>query len=89
MSPTTRGAAFAAGSKGDDPIQMYLEDLFTIPANLAGLPAMSIPNGMIDNKPIGLQLIGNFLDESRLLQAAHNFQISTDWHLKTPSSNKS
>ena len=89
MSPTTRGAAFEAGSKGDDPIQMYLEDLFTIPANLAGLPAMSIPNGMIDNKPIGLQLIGNFLDESRLLQAAHNFQISTDWHLKTPSSNKS
>jgi aspartyl-tRNA(Asn)/glutamyl-tRNA(Gln) amidotransferase subunit A len=84
MSPTTRGAAFEAGSKSDDPIQMYLEDLFTIPANLAGLPAMSIPNGMIDNKPIGLQLIGNFLDESRLLQAAHNFQISTDWHLKTP-----
>jgi aspartyl-tRNA(Asn)/glutamyl-tRNA(Gln) amidotransferase subunit A len=64
---------------------MYLEDLFTIPANLAGLPAMSIPNGMIDNKPIGLQLIGNFLDESRLLQAAHNYQKSTDWHLKTPS----
>ena len=89
MSPTTRGAAFEAGSKGDDPIQMYLEDLFTIPANLAGLPAMSIPNGMVDNKPIGLQLIGNFLDESRLLQAAHNFQISTDWHLKTPSGNKS
>jgi len=89
MSPTTRGAAFEAGSKGDDPIQMYLEDLFTIPANLAGLPAMSIPNGMVDNKPIGLQLIGNFLDESRLLQAAHNFQISTDWHLKTPSGSKS
>ena len=89
MSPTTRGAAFKAGSKGDDPIQMYLEDLFTIPANLAGLPAMSIPNGMIDKKPIGLQLIGNFLDESRLLQAAHNFQISTDWHLKTPTGNKS
>jgi aspartyl-tRNA(Asn)/glutamyl-tRNA(Gln) amidotransferase subunit A len=89
MSPTTRGAAFDVGSKGDDPIQMYLEDLFTIPANLAGLPAMSIPNGMVDHKPIGLQLIGNFLDESRLLQAAHNFQISTDWHLKTPTGNKS
>ena len=89
MSPTTRGAAFKAGSKGDDPIQMYLEDLFTIPANLAGLPAMSIPNGMIDKKPIGLQLIGNFLDESTLLQVAHNFQISTDWHLKTPTGNKS
>ena len=89
MSPTTRGPAFEIGSKGDDPIQMYLEDLFTIPANLAGLPAMSIPNGIIDNKPIGLQLIGNFLDESRLLQAAHNFQISTDWHLKTPTGIKS
>ena len=89
MSPTTRGPAFEVGSKGDDPIQMYLEDLFTIPANLAGLPAMSIPNGMIDNKPIGVQLIGNFLDESRLLQAAHNFQMSTDWHLKTPTGIKS
>ena len=64
---------------------MYLEDLFTIPANLAGLPALSIPNGMVDGKPIGLQLIGNFLQESKLLQIAHNFQISTDWHLKTPS----
>ena len=84
MSPTTRGAAFGAGSTGDDPIQMYLEDLFTIPANLAGLPALSIPNGMEDNKPIGLQLIGNFLQESKLLQVAHNFQISTDWHLKRP-----
>ena len=88
MTPTTRGAAFEIGSKSDDPIQMYLEDLFTIPANLAGLPAMSIPNGMIDNKPIGLQLIGNFLDESKLLQAAHNYQVSTDWHLKTPTGNK-
>ena len=83
--PTTRGAAFSSGSKGDDPIQMYLEDLFTIPANLAGLPALSIPNGMVDGKPIGLQLIGNFLQESKLLRIAHNFQISTDWHLKTPS----
>ena len=85
MSPTTRGPAFEAGSKGSDPIQMYLEDLFTIPANLAGLPALSIPNGFIDNKPIGLQLIGNFLEESKLLQFAHNFQKTTDFHLKTPS----
>jgi aspartyl-tRNA(Asn)/glutamyl-tRNA(Gln) amidotransferase subunit A len=85
MTPTTRGAAFSSGSKGDDPIQMYLEDLFTIPANLAGLPALSIPNGMDDGKPIGLQLIGNFLQENKLLQIAHNFQISTDWHLKKPS----
>ena len=85
MSPTTRGTAFKAGSMGSDPIQMYLEDLFTIPANLAGLPAMSVPNGIVDNKPIGMQLIGNFLEESKILQAAHSFQSSTDWHLKTPN----
>ncbi len=85
MSPTTRGTAFKAGSMGNDPIQMYLEDLFTIPANLAGLPAMSVPNGIVDNKPVGMQLIGNFLEESKILQAAHSFQTSTDWHLKTPN----
>jgi aspartyl-tRNA(Asn)/glutamyl-tRNA(Gln) amidotransferase subunit A len=85
MSPTTRGTAFKAGSMGSDPIQMYLEDLFTIPANLAGLPAMSVPNGIVDNKPVGMQLIGNFLEESKILQAAHSFQTLTDWHLKTPN----
>ena len=85
MSPTTRGTAFKAGSMGSDPIQMYVEDLFTIPANLAGLPAMSVPNGIVDNKPVGMQLIGNFLEESKILQAAHSFQTSTDWHLKTPN----
>ena len=85
ISPTTRGTAFKAGSMGSDPIQMYLEDLFTIPANLAGLPAMSVPNGIVDNKPVGMQLIGNFLEESKILQAAHSFQTSTDWHLKTPN----
>jgi len=88
MSPTTRGAAFEAGSKGSDPIQMYLEDLFTIPANLAGLPALSIPNGMVDSKPVGVQLIGNFLEEQKILQVAHSFQKSTDWHLKTPDGGK-
>jgi len=88
MSPTTRGAAFEAGSKGSDPIQMYLEDLFTIPANLAGLPALSIPNGMVDSKPVGVQLIGNFLEEQKILQVAHSFQKSTDWHLKTPDGDK-
>ena len=85
MSPTTRGTAFKAGSMGNDPIQMYLEDLFTIPANLAGLPAMSVPNGIVNNKPLGLQLIGNFLEESKILQVAHSYQTSTDWHLKTPN----
>ena len=84
MTPTTRGPAFKIGSKGDDPIQMYLEDLFTISANLAGLPAMSLPNGIIENKPIGLQIIGNFLDESTILNFAHMFQNETNWHMYTP-----
>ena len=84
MTPTTRGPAFDIGSKGSDPIQMYLEDLFTISANLAGLPAMSLPNGNIENKPIGLQIIGNFLDESSILNFAHMYQTKTNWHMYTP-----
>ena len=84
MTPTTRGPAFEMGSKGSDPIQMYLEDLFTISANLAGLPAMSLPNGNIDNKPIGLQIIGNFLDESTILNFGHMYQTKTNWHMHTP-----
>ena len=84
MTPTTRGPAFEIGSKGSDPIQMYLEDLFTISANLAGLPAMSLPNGNIDNKPLGLQIIGNFLDESTILNFGHMYQTKTNWHMHTP-----
>ena len=84
MTPTTRGPAFEMGSKGSDPIQMYLEDLFTISANLAGLPAMSLPNGNIDNKPIGLQIIGNFLNESSILNFGHMYQTKTNWHMYTP-----
>jgi len=84
MTPTTRGPAFEMGSKGSDPIQMYLEDLFTISANLAGLPAMSLPNGYIDKKPIGLQIIGNFLDESMILNFGHMYQTKTNWHMHTP-----
>jgi aspartyl-tRNA(Asn)/glutamyl-tRNA(Gln) amidotransferase subunit A len=84
MSPTTRGPAFEAGSMSD-PIQMYLEDLFTVPANLAGLPGISIPSGYLDSKPLGIQLIGNSLQESQLLNVAHNFQMTSDWHLRTPS----
>ena len=83
MSPTTRGTAFEAGSMSD-PIQMYLEDLFTVPANLAGLPGISIPSGSLDNKPLGIQLIGNSLQEGQLLNAAHNYQMTSDWHLRTP-----
>ena len=84
MTPTTRGTAFEMGSKGSDPIQMYLEDLFTISANLAGLPAMSLPNGNINNRPLGLQIIGNFLDESSILNFAHMYQNVTNWHMHTP-----
>ena len=84
MSPTTRGTAFEAGSMSD-PIQMYLEDLFTVPANLAGLPGISIPSGSLDSKPLGIQLIGNSLQESQLLNVAHNFQMTSDWHLRTPA----
>lgn len=83
LSPTAPGTAFGVGEKASDPVQMYLSDIFTIAANLAGLPAMSIPCGLDDaNLPIGLQLIGNYFDEARMLNAAHMYQKATDWHLK-------
>ncbi len=84
MGPTSPSPAFAKGSKTSDPVQMYLEDIFTISSNLAGLPAMSIPAGMVDGLPVGLQLIGNYFEEARLLNAAHRFQQATDWHRQTP-----
>ncbi len=64
---------------------MYLEDIFTIALNLAGLPGMSVPCGMVNNLPVGLQLIGNYFDEARLLNAAHQFQQVTDWHQQKPA----
>jgi aspartyl-tRNA(Asn)/glutamyl-tRNA(Gln) amidotransferase subunit A len=83
LSPTAPGTAFGIGEKSSDPVQMYLSDIFTIAANLAGLPAMSIPCGLDNaNLPIGLQLIGNYFDEARMLNAAHMYQKATDWHLK-------
>jgi len=83
LSPTAPGTAFGIGEKASDPVQMYLSDIFTIAANLAGLPAMSIPCGLDNaNLPIGLQLIGNYFDEARMLNAAHLYQKTTDWHLK-------
>ncbi|MCP5162968.1 MAG: Asp-tRNA(Asn)/Glu-tRNA(Gln) amidotransferase subunit GatA [Hahellaceae bacterium] len=83
--PTSPSPAFAFGSKGNDPVKMYLEDIFTISTNLAGLPGMSVPAGMIGGLPIGMQLIGNYFDEARLLNAGHQFQQVTDWHTKAPS----
>ncbi|WP_019603923.1 Asp-tRNA(Asn)/Glu-tRNA(Gln) amidotransferase subunit GatA [Teredinibacter turnerae] len=86
MGPTAPSPAFAFGSKGDDPVAMYLEDIYTIATNLAGLPGMSVPCGLVDNKPVGLQLIGNFFAESKLLNLAHQFQLATDFHTLAPSS---
>ncbi len=80
--PTTPEVAFKTGEKTADPISMYLQDIYTISVNLAGLPGMSVPAGFVDGKPVGLQLIGNYFEESRLLNAAHQFQQATDWHLQ-------
>jgi len=83
--PTSPSPAFAFGSKGNDPVKMYLEDIFTISTNLAGLPGMSVPAGQIGGLPIGLQLIGNYFDEARLLNVGHQFQQVTDWHTLAPA----
>ncbi|KKL49267.1 hypothetical protein LCGC14_2317230, partial [marine sediment metagenome] len=84
MSPVSPSPAFVQGEKTSDPVTMYLEDIFTIAVNLAGVPAMSVPAGFVDGLPIGLQIIGNYFDEARLLNAAHQFQQVTDWHQKLP-----
>ncbi|MCK9469657.1 MAG: Asp-tRNA(Asn)/Glu-tRNA(Gln) amidotransferase subunit GatA [Porticoccaceae bacterium] len=84
LGPTCPNPAFAFGSKGDNPVAMYLEDIYTISTNLAGLPGMSIPCGFVDAKPVGLQIIGNYFDEARMLNLAHQFQQVTDWHERSP-----
>lgn len=78
--PTCPNPAFEFGAKSGNPVAMYLEDIYTIAANLAGLPAISLPCGFVDKKPVGLQLIGNYFDEGRLLNASHQYQQRTDWH---------
>jgi len=83
--PTAPNTAFPLGDKSDDPIAMYLNDIYTISVNLAGLPGMSIPAGFSDGLPVGLQLIGGYLDEARLLNVAHRYQQATDWHQRTPA----
>lgn len=80
MGPTTPSPAFELGAKSADPVAMYLEDIYTIATNLAGLPGMSIPCGLVDNMPVGLQITGNYLDEARMLNIAHQYQQVTDWH---------
>ena len=84
MGPTCPSPAFKIGAKGDDPVAMYLEDIYTIATNLAGLPGMSVPCGMVEKKPVGLQIIGNYFDEARMLNVAHQFQQITDWHNQAP-----
>ena len=84
LCPVTPEVAFKQGAKTDDPVSMYLQDIYTLSLNLAGLPGMSIPAGFSQQLPVGMQLIGNYFDESRLLNVAHQFQQVTDWHLKAP-----
>jgi aspartyl-tRNA(Asn)/glutamyl-tRNA(Gln) amidotransferase subunit A len=84
MGPTTPHPAWVIGEKDDDPVSVYLEDVYTLAVNLAGLPAMSIPAGFSNQLPVGLQLIGNYFEEARLLNIAHRYQRVTDWHHRRP-----
>jgi aspartyl-tRNA(Asn)/glutamyl-tRNA(Gln) amidotransferase subunit A len=84
MGPTSPSTAFKLGERAADPVQMYLSDIYTIAVNLAGLPAMSIPCGFAAGLPVGLQLIGDYFAEARLLNAAHRYQQATDWHQRRP-----
>lgn len=85
LSPTTPNVAFKLGEKSNDPISMYLCDTYTIPANMAGIPGISIPAGFKNGLPVGAQLLGPHFSEERLLNAAHQFQLHTDWHQKRPA----
>ncbi|OGC19077.1 aspartyl/glutamyl-tRNA amidotransferase subunit A [candidate division WOR-1 bacterium RIFOXYC2_FULL_37_10] len=82
VSPTSPTVAFKIGEKANDPLSMYLSDIATIPVNLAGIPAISIPCGNANNLPIGLQIMGKAFDEETILKAAYAFEQNTDWHLK-------
>lgn len=84
LSPSAPTPAFKLGEKTSDPVSMYLSDIYTIAINLAGLPAISVPAGFVNNLPVGMQLIGNLFDESNLLNIAHAYQTVTDWHRATP-----
>jgi aspartyl-tRNA(Asn)/glutamyl-tRNA(Gln) amidotransferase subunit A len=86
MGPTSPSVAFGLGAKAGDPVQMYLSDIYTIAINLAGLPGMSIPCGTgARNLPVGLQIIGDYFGEARMLNAAHQYQLATDWHRRAPA----
>lgn len=85
LGPTTPTAAFKLGQKVEDPVQNYLADVFTVAANIAGLPALSIPAGFINKLPVGLQLMTKHFNESQLLNVAHMYQLNTNWHLACPN----
>jgi aspartyl-tRNA(Asn)/glutamyl-tRNA(Gln) amidotransferase subunit A len=85
LGPTAPGTAFRLGERTADPVSMYLSDIYTIAANMAGLPALSLPVAPANGLPVGLQLIGNYFAEARLLNAAHRLQQATDWHLASPA----
>jgi len=86
VGPTAPTVAFKIGAKAADPVQMYLNDIYTIPANLAGLPAMSIPCGFgKDDLPVGLHIVGNYFSEAKMLNLAHQYQKATDWHQREPA----
>ena len=83
--PVAPTVAWKIGEKSDDPVANYLADIFTLPASLAGLPGLSLPCGLgAGGMPVGLQLIGNYLNEARLLNVAHQYQTATDWHTRQP-----
>ncbi len=85
MGPTAPTTAFNLGEKSDDPVSMYLSDIYTIAVNLAGLPGMSVPAGFgANDRPVGLQIIGNYFSEAKKLNVAHQYQKATDWHLRQP-----
>ena len=84
MGPTTPTPAFKLGEKTEDPVTMYLNDIYANGVNLAGLPGLSVPMGFVDGLPVGLQIIGNYFDEARMLAAAHQYQRETDWHARIP-----
>jgi aspartyl-tRNA(Asn)/glutamyl-tRNA(Gln) amidotransferase subunit A len=86
MGPTSPTTAFGLGEKSDDPVSMYLSDIYTIAVNLAGLPGMSVPCGFGANgRPVGLQIIGDYFSEARMLNVAHQYQLATDWHSRMPA----
>jgi aspartyl-tRNA(Asn)/glutamyl-tRNA(Gln) amidotransferase subunit A len=89
MGPVAPTTAWNLGAKSSDPVAMYLEDIYTLGVSLAGLPGMSVPCGFgRDGMPVGLQIIGNYFDEGRMLALAHRYQLATDWHLRTPEAFK-